>query len=216
MIHPLPPGAIGRLSPALRPRRRINGVATMKEKRIKVWLLHLKGRDCIYVQWKDPLTGRLKTKSTGTENEKEAEAKRSDLESDLNHGRFSEPSKTTWADFRDAFEHEKVGAMKYNSQVKVNYVLDTFEKLAAPSTIGEITERTFSVYAAKLRGRRMSPATVRGHLAYLRAVLRWAMKQNFLTSVPAIEMPKVPKGTNKAKVRAAANIGTEAFERLLM
>jgi integrase len=46
----------------------------------------------------------------------------------------------------------------------------------------------------------MRPATICGHLAYLKAALRWAAHQKLIHAVPRIEMPKVPKRRNICKI----------------
>lgn len=121
-----------------------------------------------------------------------------------------------WTAFRELYEAERLAGKTEGTQAKAGGVFDSFEQLAAPRTLGAITERTISQYAAKLQGNGRSPATIRGHLAYLREALRWAKGQKLIAEVPAIVMPKLPKGASRAKVRAAAKITTEAFERLLM
>ena len=79
-----------------------------------------------------------------------------------------------------------------------------------PMQISKITERTLSTYTAKLRARGAKPATIHGHLAYLKSA------QRFIATVPKVKMPKLAKGMNRAKIQAAARITGEEFERLLM
>ncbi len=53
------------------------------------------------------------------------------------------------------------------------------------------------------------PATIQGHLAYLRAALRWAADQKFIPAAPKVVTPKVPKKKIIRKIVA------EEFERLI-
>jgi len=55
----------------------------------------------------------------------------------------------------------------------------------------------------------LKPATIWGHLAYLKAALCWAAGQKLIPAVPRIDMPKVPKKRNISKIT------TEEFDLLL-
>src|SRR5262249_22725409 len=64
-------------------------------------------------------------------------------------------------------------------------------------------------YAVHLREKGFRPATVHGHLAYLRAALRWAADQKLIAAAPKVVMPKLPRKTKVRKIVA------EEFERLV-
>jgi integrase len=161
------------------------------------------------LQWIDPETGKRKTKSSGTADEGKAEAKRADLEYELNHGLAAEPSKMPWEKFRETYEDEKLAGAREATRKKAGYVFDAFAELAHPRTLGTISERTLSKYAVALREKGFKPATIQGHLAYLRAALRWAADQKLIPAAPKVAMPKVPKKKIIRKIVA------EEFERLL-
>jgi integrase len=143
---------------------------------------------------------------------------------ELSHGLYAEPSKMPWQQFCQLYLHEKFGAdttvedERARTIEKAEGVFDKFASVANVQTIGDVTERRLSAYAAQLRGDGYSPFTIKGHLAVLRAALRWAKSQKIITQAPDFKdiMPKLPKGKLQAKVRKAGQIGTEAFERLLM
>jgi hypothetical protein len=50
-------------------------------------------REHLVLQWHDPETGRRKSKTAETADEKIAEDERADLEAALNNGRYKEPSR---------------------------------------------------------------------------------------------------------------------------
>jgi hypothetical protein len=156
----------------------------------------------------DPETGLRKGKSAKTADPGEAEKAQADLEYELNHGLAHEPSKMTWETFRQLYEEEKLASRREATRKKAGYVFDAFEELAHPRTLGVISERTFSKYAVALREKGHKPATIQGHLAYLKAAMRWAVDQKFLPAVPKFVMPKVPKK------KAIRKIVAEEFERL--
>jgi hypothetical protein len=85
-------------------------------KRITVWVQHYSDRPYLLLQWIDPDTGKRKNQSTGTADEKEAEAQRVDLEADLNACRYHAASKLSWEKFREIFEEEYVSARKPNTR----------------------------------------------------------------------------------------------------
>ena len=79
----------------------------MKNGQIKVHVVDY-GRACLYMRYKDPLTGKLVTRSTevlrgGARARKDAEKVAAKWEAELQEGRYKSPSKVTWAEFRDSF-----------------------------------------------------------------------------------------------------------------
>jgi integrase len=181
----------------------------MPDERVTVWVQRFKDRQHLMLQWIDPDTGKRKSRSAGTGDEKEAEQSRADLEYELNHGLLSEPSKMPWETFRELYEDEKLAGAREATRKKAGYVFDAFAELARPRTLGTICERTLSKYAVALREKGFRPATIQGHLAYLRAALRWAADQRLIPAAPKVAMPKVPKK------RIIRKIVAEEFERLL-
>ena len=180
----------------------------MFQERLTVYVLRPKDRPTMQLQWVDPETGIRKTRSAGTSDRTEAEKARADLEYELNHGLASEPSKMEWETFRGLYEDEKLPGLREATRKKAGYVFDAFEKYGKPRILGKVTERTLSLYVTQLRANEYKPATIRGHLAYLRAALRWAAEQKFIPAAPKVSMPKVPKKQNIRKITG------EEFERL--
>jgi hypothetical protein len=58
----------------------------MSEQRVTVWVQRFRDRRHLMLQWIDLESGRRKSRSAGTDNEKDAEKARADLEYELNHG----------------------------------------------------------------------------------------------------------------------------------
>jgi integrase len=181
----------------------------MSENRITVYVLQPKDRPYFKLEWVEPETGIRRSKSTKTNDARKAGKARDDLEYELNHGIAHEPSKMLWETFRELYEEEKLAGAREATRKKAGYVFDAFEELAHPRTLGVITERTLSKYSVALREKGFKPATIQGHLAYLRAALRWAADQRLIPAAPKVTMPKVPKKNHIRKIVA------EEFERLL-
>jgi hypothetical protein len=123
----------------------------MPEKRIVVWVQRFKDRSHLVLQWTDLDTGRRKSQSAKTADEKQAEIARADLEADLNAGRYQEASRMSWERFRELFEAEHTAGLRPASQEAHRMSLDLFEQLASPQAVRSITARTVSTYATALR-----------------------------------------------------------------
>jgi integrase len=183
---------------------------TSSERRVTVYLLRPKDRPTFQLQWIDPVTGRRKTRSAGTTDAERAEQARVDLEYEVNHGLVAEPSKMPWASFRELYEREQLAGLRGGTRSKAATVFDAFEvSIGDRKKLGDITERTVSQHAARLRERGFKAPTVHGHLAYLRAALEWAAAQKLIPDAPKVVMPKLPR---KRKIR---KIVAEEFERLV-
>jgi integrase len=165
----------------------------MAEKRITVWVQRFNDRSTLVLQWIDPTTGKRKSKSAETADEKEAEGKRADLEYELNNGRYQEASRMTWERFRELFEAEYLPNLRRDTRRNYGATLDLFEKLCHPTSIRGVTERTVSAFAAALR---KEPG--RGHETMLASTVR--VRLQFLHKVPKRKPQPVP---------------AETFERLL-
>jgi integrase len=187
----------------------------MPDKRITVWVQRFKDRPTLVLQWIDPDTGRRKSKSAETADEKKAEARRGDLEADLNNGRYQEASRMSWERFRELFTQEYLPNLRPKTQARYDDVLDLFERLCSPARLKSISERTLSAFAAamrtsKARGKQggHAPSTIKVTLQFLRTALRWAVTQRLLPECPCFPSVKVPRKKPQA-------VPLESFERLL-
>jgi integrase len=186
----------------------------MEGRRIRVWVQHFADRPYLMLQWFDPDTGLRKSKSAKTNNPKDAEDRRADLESDLNNGRHREASRMTWEKFRQLFEAEYVVGLRANTRTGYEDTLDQFEELCHPRRLEQITARTVSAFAAGMRSRPtrgrdgMKPGTVKVRLQFLHTALQWAQGQKLLPECPKFPRVDVPERKPQA-------VPAESFERLL-
>src|SRR5215510_13572783 len=104
----------------------------MSEKRVVVWVQLFPDRPYLMLQWHDPVTGKRKSQSAGTNNPLEAERRRADKEYELNHGLHKEVSNMSWAKFRATFETEYVAGARANTQLNYTVMFDLFERLCSP------------------------------------------------------------------------------------
>src|SRR5947209_3522705 len=107
----------------------------MPDKRVTVWVQHFKDRASLVLQWIDPETGQRKSRTANTNDEKDADKARADLEYELNHGRYQEASRMTWERFRELFEAEYVATLRPNTQESYRVMLDVFEAICKPARL---------------------------------------------------------------------------------
>jgi integrase len=187
----------------------------MPDKRITVWVQRFKDRPTLMLQWIDPDTGRRKSKSAETADEKAAEDRRVDLEADLNAGRYAEASRMSWEGFRELFEEEYLPGSRQNTLENYQDMFDLFERLCHPKKLRSVSERTVSTFVGAMRrepvrGRvGLAPSTIKQRLQLLHAALQWAADQKLIPGVPKFPSVKVPK-------KRPQPVPAESFERLLL
>lgn len=177
--------------------------------RIRVRVFRQGNRPFLTAEWVDPLTGKLKRKSTGQKQQREAERFAARLEKDLNEGRLSD-YRTTWAEFRDRYESEVVAFKSTSMAAAVSYAFGTVERIIGPKFLRGVDAGEISRLSAKLREEDRAPATIATILRTLKAALRWAARLKLIPEAPHITMPT--KASEKAGGRA---VTTEEFERML-
>lgn len=187
---------------------------------IRVSVVAFGDRSHYQMQYRDPVTGKKKTRSTGVENtgrKRERDAAigaAGKWEAELREGRYQSPSKATWAQFRERYTQESLAGLSDNGAMRAETVLDMVERLTPVDLLVKMTTERLAEFTRKLRTeRQVSESTVKSYLGQLRAALRWAHRQGLLVKLPTFEMPKRAKG---AKMMKGRPLGTEEFERLLM
>ncbi|HKB37623.1 MAG TPA: hypothetical protein VKD72_14340 [Gemmataceae bacterium] len=190
-----------------------NSTTPPNPKRVVVWVQNMH-RTFLMLQWHDPITGKRKSKSAETCNPVEAAERARDLEYELNHDLYEEPSRISWAKFREYFEAEYLPNVRPGTRKLYRLTMDHFEEICRPSNVASITERTISTFVRGLRERkghqteRALPSTIVTRLRFLHGVLAWAADQDFLKKVPKFPTVSVPK-------KRPLPVATELFERLV-
>lgn len=157
---------------------------------IRVYLMWRTGRKCFEVQWKDPVTEKKRTETTGLTERRAAERFRATKEADLNAGRGDSVHKCTWDEFVAAYRLGKVNLMKPGSQESINATIALVTRVvgpARPTAIGAGQIR--DIEAAMLRDG-LKPVTIHRHLAAVRRMLEWGRKRKYIERVPEIDPPK--------------------------
>lgn len=157
---------------------------------IRVRLVDPSSRRFFLCRWKDPVTGRIKTRSTETTVRREAERFAGRLEDELNAGLYKSPKKTTWVEGREKFTRSRRSKAK-KTQQKTTSMFNAVERLVSPQLIQSMTASVISGFSNALYDERLKPATIRGHLAEIRKFLRWAHRMDMIREVPFIDFPEV-------------------------
>lgn len=167
------------------------------------------GRKFFLVQWRDPVTGKKKTRSTGEARKREAERKAGTMLKDITEGNLNNAERVTWATFRQRYEEEFLPGKADGTANKVDAVFNMFERLVGPKLLASVDASVMSLYVKRMRAAGRSESTLKGHLAHMKAALRWAHRIGILAKVPAIEMPTRCNGMKGRPVTL------EEFERML-
>jgi integrase len=195
---------------------------------IKVYVTEFGDRGHYQLQWRDPITRRLRTKSSGilrtglARDRKAAERLAGELEAKLNAGEALIPSRFTWADFRKRYESEVVPGLAPRTAEKIDSILNRFEQEINPGRLWDVDERRLSAFVTRLRKgdpendiRALTESTIAGHLAHLKAALNWARGQKLIPHLPTFPRLKRTKMSKGGKVMRGRPITTEEFERML-
>jgi integrase len=167
------------------------------------------------MRYTDPNTGKVFEKSTGARTITDAQKAAGKWEAELKEGRYKSTSKVTWAEFRRRYEDQKLASLKDTSERKTCSAFNALERILPILKTGRLsllTAERLSEFQAGLRSAGLAEETIKGHLASLKAALRWARKMKMLAEVPEIDMPARAKTKKKMKGRA---ISGEEFDRIL-
>jgi len=192
----------------------------MKED-VKVYVVEFGDRPNFQLQWRDPVTQKLRTKTTTIKrtglarDRKVAERLAGELESQLASGSAALPSKFTWEQFKARYEAEVVPGLAKESANKITVVLNYVASIICPVLLRDMNEARISHLAAIIRSQGKAETTIQSYLGHLRAMLRWAVAQKLLPacpSFPKIQRKKKSKGSTPMKGRP---ITPEEFERMM-
>lgn len=171
------------------------------------------GRKHWYMRYVDPITGKQDAKSTGvrmTEKDSKKLANRvaAKREADLREGRYKSPSKTTWEEFRERYEAEKLPGCSGWYRGAMRTVMNRLERFGV-SRLSQIDAGVLGRFVAALRADGVADSTIRTYLKHIRAALAWGHELGIIAEIPKIKLPKMH---SKMKGRP---ITTEEFERML-
>lgn len=174
---------------------------------IKVRVVGFSKRAFYMLQWRDPTTGRKKSKSSKVpftdlkKDRTQAERVAAQLEADLNAGRVKGPATMTWERFRERYEAEVYPGLAEGTCEKIDTTFGHVEAILRPRRLAELTTEAISRWTAGLRGDARTDATVASYCRHLRAALNWAHDMGFLPVPPRVREPRAGRGARLMKGR---------------
>ncbi|GAB4146511.1 MAG: hypothetical protein Tsb009_19190 [Planctomycetaceae bacterium] len=177
--------------------------------RIAVTVFRTKQRKNYQAQWTDPVSGRKKTRTTGTPIKREALRYAGKLESELNAGTYQQKQRTEWKDFRQRFERDYLPGKAQGTFNRYRTALNAVERTINPKRLAAVDSVALSRMMATMRKEQKSEATIKSHLTHLKVAFRWAKRVGLLNKVPIFEMPSRAIGSK------GRPITQEEFERML-
>jgi len=187
---------------------------------VHVYVVEFGDRPNFQLQWRDPITQRLRTKTTGVKrtglrrDRHEAERLAGELQRQLEAGNSTAPSRLSWEEFRNRYESEEVAGFATLTGVKIQTVLDRVEAELNPQRLRDLTPARLSHLVKTLRTDQLSENTIVTYLAHLHAALNWAHRQQMIAGVP--EFPKIQRAKKGGRRLMKGRPPTgEEFERML-
>jgi integrase len=186
--------------------------------RIKVHVRKYSDRHNFLLQWKDPVTARLRTLTTnipqsgGRKARDEAAGLAREYEKKLNEDLI--PSNITWERFRTRYEDEHASGLSDGSVAKIGTVMNHVEEILNPTKLQSMTAEAISRFAAGMRKKGLSESTIDGYLGTLEAALNWGVGQGLLPKCPKFPTVQRKKKTKNVPMKGRPITGEE-FERML-
>lgn len=178
---------------------------------IKVTVVRFSDRACLQLQWRDPNTGKKKTKSAETSNERAAERAAGELEKKLRAGTYRGACRTTWTDFWERYEEEYLSRLAPGTLKKSVTVRSMMVKILSPERITDLTTARLSYFQSQMRKRGCTEQTITGYLAHLRSALQWGVDMEIIPIVPKI----IAAGRTDGQRSKGRSITGEEFDRML-
>lgn len=182
---------------------------------ITVQVIRRRGRKFFQAEWRDPVTGRIKSKSTRCTTRKAALKFAGALAADLNAGRHNERRSVTWATFRDRWETEVGAGLAAKTTALTLTVFKHVETIVSPRMLDALDASEISEMVKLWRksaddaGYGLTEPSIKAYLTHLRAALNWAHGIKLIREVPMFTMPK------RTQVSRGRAVTTEEFERML-
>jgi len=180
---------------------------------IRVHDVKYKTRQNLLMRYRDPVTHKQVARTTGSTRKRDAERIAAKWEAELREGRYQKPSRITWEEFRERYEHEKLATLSERTLESSDAAFNHLESEIDPKLLESLTSQQLSRFQRKLSDKGMKATTLASHLRAIRAALNWAVRQGLMRKSPTIDMPKGAKGIDRSM--RGRPITLEEVERML-
>ncbi len=188
---------------------------------IKVNVLAISDKKCWQLQWRDPDTGRIRTKSSGITREGrkkdrgQAERVAAILQAELEAGANPLAGKMPWDQFAERYRNEHARGLAAESRAKIEVVFNIVERVVHPRVVGDVDDRRLADIVSVLRNEGKSESTIHSYLSHLKAVLRWGLQRKLIAEMPAIPKIQRRRKSGSNSLMKGRPITKEEFERML-
>jgi len=165
---------------------------------IKVYVIDY-NRKFLVLQWTDPTTGKRRSQSSRCTNQRAAAIKAQEKEKELNAGEFASDGSIEWRVFLDKLQTEVLSGVAGRTSEKICSVLSVMSEFEKPKTLREVNSQYLSRYVGWLRAKPRTESTIQSHLRHIKAVLRWAVANHFIPTMPAI--PATPRASKRKMMK---------------
>lgn len=180
------------------------------------------GRIFWMLQWKDPMTGLTKSRSSGVRrvgingNRSEAERVAAKLQAELESGLQPNAGKMAWEAFRERYEAEHVPSLAAESGAKIQVVFGLVDRILHAKKLQDIGEPRLSHLAGELRKEGKSESTIHSYLATLKAILNWACEQKLINACPKFPRIQRRRKSGSGDLMKGRAVTEEEFDRMLL
>lgn len=142
-----------------------------------VSVINYPDRKNLVLRWKDPYTGKLKTKSAGTSNRRKASELAARIERKMKRG-------ITWAAFRIKFTQEHSITLSEKTFNSYNCSFNSYERLCNPRVLSDVTRDSIGKLESRLAADGKATETIKTYVRHIYSALRWAHERRLIDSVP--------------------------------
>lgn len=164
--------------------------------RIKVSVFQKTGRKGFHFIWKDPGTGKRKTKASGETKRRDAYRAAVEFEDELNQK--SQPDSMTWDAFVSEYERHHLNHLSRGAAYQTYSAFKRFRSAVNVVRLEQVPDLMKEFRLALLTSN-LASATQTGYLKHFRAAMNWAHQQGLLTEKLTIKMPPSPETEMKGR-----------------
>lgn len=169
------------------------------------------------VGWREPDGSRRRQScGTGEDGRKAAFRMKKKLEAELITGTYKPDTSKPWSEFVEEIEEDVFPTMSDENVRIYRNALEHFKKLAKPKNVEQIGVKQIDKYIAarstergRVKGSKVSPATINKELRYIKALLNYAVEWGYLA-----RMPNFKKRWVKEPEKLPRYVTEEHFEKI--
>lgn len=157
---------------------------------ISVSVFSKTGRKGFHFIWKDPQTGKRRTKASGETKKRDALRAAIAFEDELN--RKASPDSITWSDFVQEYDRQHLMNASKGTSYQAYCAFRVFEMAVTVSRLEEVpgVANEFRVW---LLSSDLAPATQVGYMKHFRAAMNWAFDRGLMAERVKLKLPASPE-----------------------